>query len=133
MTKTTSNHKSFELFIKEMPKPFTLIFLLLPHLAMSQKFSLLRASEHWALGTLGGVANHRATTAQSPQHINFNYSMDFGLTSVNVGLIGRNFKGWKTKTRRQRTGAIINSVIYLGIGLGSRQLTINYANGFNRN
>ncbi len=115
------------------PLKFIFLFLLLPHLAMSQKFSFIRASEHWALGTLGGVANHRATTAQSPQHINFNYSMDFGLTSVNVGLIGRNFKGWKTKTRRQRTGAIINSVIYLGIGLGSRQLTINYAKGFNQN
>lgn len=100
---------------------------------MSQRFSVLDASRHWALGTIGGIANYRATTTQNPQHINFNYAMDFGFTAVNVGLIGRNFKGWKGKSRRQRTGAIINSMIYLGIGLGSRQLTINYAKGFNRN
>lgn len=100
---------------------------------MSQKFSLLRASEHFSLGTLGGIANYRATTTQSPNQINFNYAMDFGFTAVNIGLIGRNFKGWKGKTGRQRTGAIVNSVVYLGIAVGSRQLTISYANGLNQN
>lgn len=95
-----------------------------------QSFSFIRASEHFTLGTAAGLANTLAANANSSRAIEFNTAMDFGFTTVNLLLVGRDFKGWKHKTSKQKRNAFINSAAYISIGLGARQLTMKYSTKF---
>lgn len=95
-----------------------------------QSFSFIRASEHFTLGTAAGLANTLAKQSNSSRGVEFNTAMDFGFTTVNLVLVGRNFKGWKKKTSRQKRNAFVNSAAYIAIGMGARQLTIKYSTEF---
>ena len=107
-----------------------LLLLLFVTCLQGQSFSFIRASEHFTLGTAAGLANTLAAQASSSRAIEFNTAMDFGFTTVNLVLVGKNFKGWRNKTSKQKRNAFINSAAYIGIGLGARQLTIKYSTEF---
>lgn len=92
-----------------------------------QGFSFIKASEHFSIGTAAGLANMLASNTTNPRVIEFHTSVDFGLTSANFFYVSSNFKGWKSKTQRQKRMAVINSIIYIGIGLGARHLAIKYS------
>ena len=95
--------------------------------ASAQNFDFVKAANSAALGTFSGVANTMAYTAKSSTMIDFHTGIDIGSNVVNVGMVAYTFKGWKNKTKKQKRQTILNSVLYLGIGFGARQVAINYS------